>query len=461
MRVRILAAFIVLLSSSAVGGMLLLRQVLFAQLDEEIETNLGREAEEFRRLAGGDDPRTGEPFGQDVRAVFDVYFAREVPDEGETLLAFVDGELYGSARAQDAADSDDLGPTIGYWLTLDRREAGVRDTPAGVVRYVALPLDAGDSRALFVVANFPAFERGEITEAVRAQVLTQLVMLAVASLLGLLLAGRILRPLRLLAETARDVSESDLTGRIPVHGKDEASQIARAFNEMVTRLEHAFATQRRFLDDAGHELRAPLTVIRGHIELLEDDPLERRKTVELVLDEIDRMNRIVNDLVLLARAEDPGFVVFEPIDLQALTEDVYRKATALGPQQWELEGCGRGTVEADPQRLTQAVVQLAQNACQHAGDGATVRIGSAVDDSQVRLWVADDGPGVSAEDAERIFERFVRGRHHSSGSGVGLGLSIVRAIAEAHQGTVTLTSHPGGGARFEVTVPARQPPPSA
>ncbi|MGH3665102.1 MAG: ATP-binding protein [Egibacteraceae bacterium] len=453
-RVRILTAFVVLLALAALGGTVLDRQVLYRQLDEEIRTDLRQEVGEFKRLAGGVDPSTGEPFGADLRAIFDVYFDREIPDEGETILAFVDGELVGSARAQDAAESTELAPTVDYWLSLTEQEAGAIDTPAGRARYVALPLDGGDSEGVFVVANFPAFEQAEIDEAIQAQTAIHLAMLVVASLLAAVLAGRILRPLRSLAATARAISVSDLTGRIPVRGSDEASEIGRAFNEMVGRLEQAFATQQRFLDEAGHELRAPLTVIRGNIELLEDDPVERRKTVELVLDEIDRMNRIVNDLLLLAQAERPDFVRFEPVEFALLTEEIFRKASGLAPRRWQLEACGRGTVDADRQRLTQAVMQLAQNACQQTSEGGSVRVGSALWSQTAELWVHDDGPGVSPEDAERIFQRFARGRRRSSHSGAGLGLSIVVAIAEAHGGTVELDHLVEDGARFRIAFPA-------
>ena len=198
------------------------------------------------------------------------------------------------AGPRDAAATDELGDAIDYWLSLEGPQQGTLDTPVGDARYVTVPIgETGND--LFVVANFPAFERSEIDEAVRTQAITQVVTLMFASLLAMLLAGRVLRPLRFLAHTARRISDTDLTKRIPVRSKGEAAQIARAFNDMLGRLELAFAAQRRFLDDAGHELRVPLTVIRGHLELLEldADPDERRATTTLVIDEIDRMNRIV------------------------------------------------------------------------------------------------------------------------------------------------------------------------
>jgi signal transduction histidine kinase len=464
MRVRILAAVVLLLAASAAVSIVVLRGVLLDRLDEEIELDLRQEVAEFELLAAGNDPRTAEPFGDDVRAVFDVYFSREVPDEGETLLAFSGRELYESARAPDAVPAGELSDAIDYWLALDEREEGTLQTRSGEARYVALPFESpsGAQSGLFVAANFPAFERSEIDEAVRLQAVTQFVTIVVASLLGLALAGRVLRPLRALADTARNISDTDLTQRIDVHGDDEASEIARAFNEMLERLEAAFATQREFLDDASHELRVPLTVVRGNVEVLElvDDPDERAEMITVITDEIERMNRIVEDLLLLARAERPGFLSPEPVSLGDLTADVYRRATTLGEREWVLASSAAATVDADPQRLTQAMMQLAQNACQHTGPGDRIRIGSEVRGDRAVLWVHDSGPGVAPEDVERIFVRHARGSDRRAGSGLGLGLSIVAAIANAHGGTARVA--PGaGGARFEVVIPLRATRPAS
>lgn len=456
MRVRIVLAVVLLLAGSAAVSIAVLRNVLLNRLDEEIQVHLSQEADEFDLLRSGLDPRTGEPF-TDLASLFDIYFAREVPDEGESLLAFVDGELYESARAESAMEAEQIAETIEYWLALDRREEGQRDTGAGEARYVAVPLERGGQQGLFVVANFPAFERNEIETAVRTQAVTQFATIAVASLVGLALAGRVLRPLRSLADTAKSFSETDLTRRIPARGKDEASRIAVAFNEMLERIETAFATQHEFLDNVSHELRAPLTVIRGHIELIDTrtDAEELQSTITLVTDEIERMNRLVEDLLVLARAEQPGFVSLAAVDLGELTAEVHRKSSVLCTRQWTLDEGAHVVAVADGQLLTQAMLQLALNACQHTRDGTAVHIGSRVDDGWIRLWVHDRGPGVPLEDVERIFERFVKGPHRREGS--GLGLSIVSAIAQAHGGHARMA--PGtSGARFEIFIPLVAPP---
>lgn len=456
-RTRVLAVLIGLLLLSSSTAVLLLRTSLLDDLDGEVEQSLLREAEEFLRLSRGDDPRTGRPLEGDVQALFDAYFAREVADEGETLLAYLDGELYEARRSQDAASVDELGPAVRYWLSLDEREQGSLDTAQGEARYVALPLTGTDADGLFVVANFPDFERDEIEAAVRAQILAQLTALTGASLLALGLSGRILRPLRELASTARQISDTDLSRRIPVSRRDEASQIAAAFNDMLGRLENAFTAQREFLHDTSHELRTPLTVIRGHVELLDLDvtPEERAETVALVLDEIDRMNRIVNDLFLLARADQPDFLQLRPVDLCQVAETAWRRAGALADRDWRFRSDGEVAVVADDQRLVQALLQLADNATRYTGPGQVIEFGVSGDRAGGRLWVCDEGRGVPPEVAAHVFRRRQQGADGVPSTGAGLGLAIVDAIARAHGGGVRLVEHTGPGAWFEVTVPHR------
>ncbi len=387
--------------------------------------------------------------------MFDVYFARELPDEGEALLAFLDGELYESSRAHDTAARGEMADAIAHWAALASPESDVIDTGGGEARYVAIPLDGRVQDGLFVAANFPEFERGEIDAAVRAAILVQVVTLVIASLIGLFLAGRVLRPLRSLATTARSISDADLTQRIPVSGRDEASQIADAFNDMLTRLERSFMAQRQFLNDTSHQLRTPLTIIRGHIELLELDesPEARRQTIELVTDEIDRLTRMVNDLFVLARAERPDFLSVETLDLAGLLDELHRKVTTLAARDWQLDAQDPVVVRGDRQRLTQAVMALVENAVRHTDEGATIRLGTAMRGGVGVLWVEDTGSGVPAAQSEAIFHRTGTGEPSQEGGGAGLGLAIVRAIAEAHKGSARLVSHAGPGALFEIAMP--------
>ena len=230
---------------------------------------------------------------------------------------------------------------------------------------------------------------------------------------------------------------------------------------MLARLETAFTSQRQFLDDTSHELRTPLTIIRGHVEMLElgTTPQDRQETIELVTDEVDRMGGIVNDLSLLARAEHPGFLDVETLDLSPVVRDVYLKATALAERQWRLETGEPVRTVADRHRISQAILQLAHNATKFTTEADTITIGVDLHGGHPRIWVDDSGAGVSPDDAETIFERFQRGADGGGGDtfGGGLGLAIVRAIAEAHGGRARLVPRPGPGARFELTLQALSP----
>jgi signal transduction histidine kinase len=261
--------------------------------------------------------------------------------------------------------------------------------------------------------------------------------------------------MRALRDTARSITESDLTRRIPVEGDDELADIARNFNEMLDRLEEAFASQKAFISDAGHELRTPITIIRGHLDVMGDDPDDRRETLELVSDELDRMARLVNDLLLLAKANRPDFLQPETVDLDDLTRELFAKASALGRRDWRLASVGRGRFIADRQRLTQAIMNLSQNAAAHTDEGDAIELGSESGHDRIRLWVKDTGPGISPKHQDRIFDRFVR--LDRAGEGGGLGLAITAAVAEAHGGRVEVNSTPGAGACFAVVIPPEPP----
>jgi signal transduction histidine kinase len=238
-----------------------------------------------------------------------------------------------------------------------------------------------------------------------------------------------------------------------VEGDDEISRLAATFNEMLDRLETAFTVQRAFIDDAGHELRTPITIIRGHLDVMSDDPEDRAETMALVSDELDRMARIVDDLLLLAKAEQPDFLQKRPVELADLTTEILVKSRALGDRSWQLDACAEGTLHLDPQRVTQAVLNLARNSVEHTTEGAEIGIGSEWSDDGARLWVRDTGIGVNDTEKERIFERFARGRFGRRSEGAGLGLAIVTTIAAAHGGRVDLDSAPGDGATFFIILP--------
>jgi signal transduction histidine kinase len=224
---------------------------------------------------------------------------------------------------------------------------------------------------------------------------------------------------------------------------------------MMDRLEKAFANQRNFINDAGHELRTPITIIRGHLELMsDDDPHEQEETMTLVMDELDRMSRFVEDLLLLSKAEHSDFLLLETVEVGALSEELFAKVKALGNRNWLLDAVASCRIVADRQRITQVIMNLAQNAAQHTKSEDTIALGSAVSGSNVRFWVRDTGEGISPSDQQRIFDRFARAANSRRRSeGAGLGLSIVKAIAEAHGGKVYVNSQLGAGSTFGIVLP--------
>jgi two-component system, OmpR family, sensor kinase len=459
-RTRILISYIVLLSLSAVISTLAIRQILLIRLDDRIQDAGRQEVAELEQfISVGKDPDTSRPF-EHPRALFNAYLQRNVPSNEEAFLTFVNGRFHrqeieafpldtfpAELLADFAALSSDL-PGEGERVT------GEFETELGNAHYRVRRVLLGEHTGSFVVAILPAKELDEIEDLQTYGVGATLVVLLIASSIAYLIAGRALSPIRELSETARSISQSDLTRRITVYGAGDAAEMARSFNAMLDRLEGVFRSQRAFIEDASHELRDPLTICRGHLELIGDDPVEQRRTNALVLDELDRMGRMVTDLQMLADAEQPDFLRPEWIDLGLFTEELIAKASALASRHWELDHAAEGTFLADRHRLTEAVMNLAHNAIQHTGGDETVAIGTSLSQDEVHLWVRDTGVGISVSDQARIFDRFTRGtgayRRYRGG---GLGLAIVRIIAEAHGGHVELQSRLGKGSTFTVVIP--------
>ncbi len=286
----------------------------------------------------------------------------------------------------------------------------------------------------------------------------------VAVLLASYLVGaRVSLPLRRMATIAARVDAGELEPRIHEAGGpgDEVRVLADAFNHMLDRLSAAFAGQRAFVADASHELRTPLTVIRGQLEVLSAQPhppiQEVRRVERLVQAEVSRITRLVDDLLLLAKSEETQFLHVQSIDLRPYIEDLWDGMSLTAERRFELSVIPEGTLEADPDRLTQALRNLARNAIEHtaAPDGLVRLEVKTMAGGRVRFVVADNGPGILLTERERIFDRFHRtdaARDRASG-GTGLGLAIVRAIAQAHEGRVTAGERPGGGARIELELP--------
>ncbi|HEU4400383.1 MAG TPA: HAMP domain-containing sensor histidine kinase, partial [Actinomycetota bacterium] len=355
-----------------------------------------------------------------------VHLAGVTVGRNDTVLVLVGGRPYGRSLGSPPVALEDDRRLVALWAGVAGPTRGTVHSGAGAVRYAALPVAATRDQGaagVFVAASFRDLRRAELDDTLMVAGAAGGAALLLAWVLAWVAAGQVLAPLRAAGEAAR--------------------------------------RGRELLDDVGHELRTPLTVIRGHLELLGDDPDERRETIAIVSDELDRMNRMVEELQLLTAAGRPGFLRPGQVEVGELTAELLTKARALTGREWRLETAGSGRIVADRQRVTQAVMQLAENAARYGTDGSRscsppaspLWLGSAVDDGEARVWVRDHGPGIAEADRRRIFERFARGAAGSRCDGAGLGLAIVRAIAEAHHGRVELAGGQGRGARFTVVLP--------
>jgi two-component system OmpR family sensor kinase len=457
-RARITATVALLVLAGLVVAGVVVATIESRRLDQQINNEVEQEFAEFARLQkDGVDPSTQQPFASPEEMVR-LFLRRNVPDENELLIAWWDDGVGAQSPEWDDISRSTWLPDAVRPLLADNGTTTV-DSPYGELQIATQSVRQGGDTGALVVVTFLDRSRSGLHETMRTYAIVAALALLLVTAMAAWVSGRLLSPLRTMRETADEISETDLSQRLPVTGNDDLTALTRTFNGMLDRLESAFVGQRKFLDDAGHELKTPLTVLRGHLELLDSgNPDEVAETRLLLLDEIDRMSRLVGDLILLAKSDRPDFLQTQPVDLGGLTWDLVAKARGLGDRDWVVDGSADVKIVADQQRLTQAVLQLADNAVKHTHDGDTVAIGSSATASEARLWVRDTGPGVPPEDRELIFERFGRSAVPPGDEGFGLGLSIVGAVARAHGGTVFVEDAAPPGARFVMTLPRTKTP---
>jgi len=447
--------------------------VQFSDLNRRIDSELLQEVDEVRELARNGPPTTDLPY-TDLGQLFEAYLSVSLPNEHESMVTLIDavvafipgGEMAFSLndpRVVEVAQERRIpGRAVIFDFALDERDLRM------IVSDVALPEEQREGT--LVVAIDAGTQRAAIWRQVGTYALVALGVILLTGATGYVVAGRLLRPLTDLAAAASTIDAEDLTQRVKVSSADnDVAQLAVTFNQMLDRLERGVADQRQFLDDAAHELRTPLTIIRGNLEIMDVGDVEDvDQTRELVLDETDRMKRLVDDLLMLARSQRPDFVTFESVDVQALGREIQDKVHRVSHHEWEVSTTAAGVVIGDRQRLQQATFQLAANAAKFSEDGSRVEISlswspptaevagrvAQVANRYLVIAVRDHGTGISPEEAERIFERFGRSESHHTVEGSGLGLPIVVVIAEAHRGTVTLDSVLGSGSTFRIWIPA-------
>jgi two-component system OmpR family sensor kinase len=309
--------------------------------------------------------------------------------------------------------------------------------------------------------------RQTLTRLLTIEVVVSLAVLAALAAAAWWLIKRDLRPLEAMAVTADAIAAGDLTRRVqPAEPRTEVGRLGLSLNTMLGRIEEAFAERaateeklRRFLADASHELRTPLTSIRGYAEVFDrakDDPADLELAMRRIEEESKRMGVMVEELLVLARLGEGREPERLPVDLARVVADAVSDARAAAPERdIALESPQAADVLGDDHQLRQVVANLLNNALRHTPEEAQIRVEVRAGDGRAELDVADDGPGLAADVAAKVFEPFYRAdrsRARETG-GAGLGLAIVAAIVEAHGGSVRLDTAPGAGATFTVTLP--------
>jgi len=272
--------------------------------------------------------------------------------------------------------------------------------------------------------------------------------------------GQILIPLRTATATANQVVRADdLSRRIPYSGRpDEIGQLIDAFNSTLARLERLFNAQQRFLADVSHELRTPLTVIKGNADLIRKMGPDS-ESLDSISEEVDRLKRMVGDLLLLANAESGKLTItLRLVELDAVLTEVFQQMRILAADrvQLKLTEIDQAQVNGDRDRLKQVFINLISNAIQYTPQGGAVSVCLRLEPEQVRVNITDTGPGIPAPDLDHIFDRFYRGeksRTRAKGGGYGLGLSIANWIVDKHGGKIEVESVEGQGSTFSVLLP--------
>lgn len=315
-------------------------------------------------------------------------------------------------------------------------------TEAGDIRSTAaeIELDGTVYGSYQVVAPLAPIRAEAVASAGRVAAAAGVSLLIGAALLTVTLS-RSLSPLRALARTARSTDLSSLAARVDQpETRDEVGVLAREFNEMLARIARANESQTEFMASISHELRTPITIARGHLELLRsidrDDPDALAETIEVVEDELQRMGRLVEDLMAIARSDMDGFARRRPVELVAFFEDLELKLAGLKVPGVRIEPPPPVTLSVDPDRLAQAVLNLVTNAHLHTPDGTRVRVRAEEHPDETVLEVVDDGPGIPESIRDEVFAPFVRAS--DAPSSTGLGLAVVQAVVAAHDGRVEL-----------------------
>lgn len=432
------------------------RQRIMEQVDQRLHANL----DSARFIVG-----EGNPEGPDAgswassSAALEAVVQRMSPDDNTGAMGMVDGTITfvpGFDLDLDLQHQGLFAQHVERALGEDKAIIGTYAEREVAWRYLATTISVEGSAApeevVFVMVYDLDAELSEFDDAAKMFILVSAIVLVVIAATGTIVATRLLRPLRQMRTTAERISAQNLDERLDVVGNDDVAELAVTMNDMLDRIDAALESQRQLLSDVGHELKTPITIVRGYVEVMDpDDPADARETRELAIDELDRMGRLVQDLAGAAALHGPSPVQLHPTDVGDLMAQIMRKSDAIEGSAVSAGPIAEGFAMLDPARITQAMLQLAQNAVTHGG--GRMEIGSCDVGTQLEFRVRDFGSGVPDDAKQEIFKRFHRGADAHSRSGSGLGLNIVQVIARAHGGSVRVQDAPGGGSTFVLSIP--------
>jgi signal transduction histidine kinase len=422
--------------------------VLSYNLTRQVEDNLVRAADSIRQT-----------FRRDVRGITFPPVALDLNANVYAQVWDADGRLVARnvSLLEEAFDASALESPSSLYSTVV-----IGGVPLRVLTYPLVTAPEGE-----MVGHLQLAASLQTVQEARRLVLSLLIgggllALAMAAAVGWTTAGGALRPLDQVTSTALQITRADdLSRRIPMAGPptDEVSRLIEAFNETLERLEGLFITQRRFLADVSHELRTPLTAIRGNIDLIQRLGTADPESLEAITSEVERMTRLVRDVLLLAQAESGKLpLARDVVELDTLLLEVFKEAKLLAQDRIEVRLGKEDQVRVvgDRDRLKQVALNLIGNAIEHTPPGGRVTLGLSCVGDWARLTVSDTGPGIPQEELPHIFERFYRidrSRRRSGLGGAGLGLSIAYWIARSHDGRIEVASEPGQGSTFSVWLP--------
>jgi signal transduction histidine kinase len=399
---------------------------------------------------------SARPANENLAAFTRRYLATRPPATGHVILIALHGQpILGTTGAATLAGS----PTVRRWLsapTGTRRTAYVTVDSIHYLILVSPIKKAGQVSGAFVAGADLTNLQGEHNRILLLAGIEAALALLVALVSTFLLLRHLLRTVSTITDTAEEISCGDLDRRINYAGsEDEVGRLALTFDHMIVRIADTLGAQRQLLSDVSHQLRTPLTVARGHLEVLErsgsEDRSEAADTVSLVIDELHHAGILVDRLLLLGRALEPDFIELRPLDLRAFMAELFDAAQVLADRRWSLGALPDVVIHADEPKLRGALLNLLENAVNATHSEDAIHL-AANWEGEIVLSVADTGCGIPVEQQEAVFERFHRAQP-ADGRGSGLGLAIVKAVAEAHGGAVRLTSTPGQGTTISIVLP--------